>query len=213
MRGPGCRLNAVVGEVARWAAVALVSVGLLQSGCAAWSYEHVQLGQELREYERAFPEGKTRRTKSALCYLERDLTGRTDAVVLLLTRNRVIAGKLHAVHVERRLGFQHDSSYRLRGELDPRLARLQGTGPIDTLRAVADELTGNDGTNFIHEANGWVAGGLVRLIQRWPEVGDAGPAFPRLTEVLEQIPLGGRAQIAITPDGTYEIEYAYGDVR
>lgn len=192
--------------------ITLLGIVLLQSGCATWSYDHVHLGQELRDYERAFPSDKTRRTKSTLCYLERDLSGRQLAVVLLVTRNRVVAGKLHAVYEEGGKGFQR-GGYRLQGELDPELARLYGTGPIDALRAVADELTRDNSGDFTHDASGWTAAGLVRLVQHWPDVSDAGPAYPRLTQVLQYIPPGGRAHIAITPEGTYEIGYAQGDVR
>lgn len=200
------------GAAPGWTLIALFGIALLQAGCATWSYNQVYLGQELRDYERAFPSDKTRRTKSTLCYLERDLSGRDVAVVLLVSRNRVVAGKLQAVYVEGGKVFPR-AGYRLQGELDPGLARLHGAGPIDALRAVADELTRDMSGDLTRDASGWVAAGLVRLVQRWPDISDAGPAYPRLTEVLQYVPPDGRAHIAIKPEGTYEIEYGHGNVR
>ena len=180
---------------------------LLPLGCANWSFDRVQMGQQLREYERVFPESKARRTDRALCYLERDVLGRTDAVVLLLTRDRVVCGKLHAIYVRSQLGAHETSTYTLRGEIDPELARYRSTGPIDMLRAVAAELTEPQDDNVTREALEWVAAGIVRLVQRWPHLGDEGPAFPRLTEMLERVPGGGVANLAVDERGVYQLSY------
>lgn len=182
----------------------------LLSGCAGWTYDQVTLGRQLRENERMFPEGRSRRTVSGLCFLEHDLAGRTDAIVVLLTRDRRICGKLHATHVRRNLGFKVDTGYVLSGEIDPELANFRATGPIDTLRAIADDLTAGELDNFTREAHAWVAAGLVRLVQRWPHLGDEGPAFPRLSEMLEHIPGGGQARIVVNPAGHYIFDYQHG---
>ncbi len=194
-----------------FAAVALAA--LLHAGCADLTYDRVRLGQQLREYERVFPDDKSRRTESTLCYLEQDATGRTDAIVLLLTRDRQVCGKLHATFVRRDYGFRVETSYVLRGELDPATARFAGAGPIDTVRAIADDLTNADGDNFTRESHGWVAAGLVRLVQRWPHVGDEGPALTRLTDMLERVPGGGQALIAVDPRGVYRFEYTHAATR
>jgi hypothetical protein len=179
----------------------------LLTGCAEMCYERVQLGQEQRAYRGIFPEESTRRSTAGVCYCEKDGFGRTDAAVLLLTGDRRVAGKLYALHQERKSGLQAETTYRLRGELDPQLLKLSATGPIDMLRAIADDLTTAGDDTFVREAHGWIAGGLVRLMQRWPHVGDEGPAFTRLTEMLERIPAGGVARIAVDPRGVYSIEY------
>ncbi|MCK4341512.1 MAG: hypothetical protein KAY37_07315 [Phycisphaerae bacterium] len=189
---------------------ALALAALLPAGCANWSYGRVQLGQHLREYERVFPEGKSRRTERTLCFLEQDYMGRTDAVVVLLTRDRQVCGKLHATNFRRKYGLKVETGFILRGEVDPVLARYSGTGPIDMLRAIADDLTSDMPDSFTREAHGWVAAGLVRLIQRWPHLGDEGPAFPRLTDMLERVPGGGRAGITVDPQGVYVLEYTQG---
>jgi hypothetical protein len=179
----------------------------LLTGCAELCYDRVQLGQEQRAYRSVFPDDNTRRSATGVCYCEKDGFGRTDAAVLLLTGDRRVAGKFYALYLERKTGLQAETSYRLRGELDPELLKLSATGPIDMLRAIADELTTAEGDTFVREAHGWIAAGLLRLMQRWPHVGDEGPAVTRLTEMLERIPAGGVARVAIDPRGVYTIEY------
>jgi hypothetical protein len=179
----------------------------LLGGCAVFSYDQVQLGQEQQAYGRAFPEDKTRRSPAGLCYLETDGFGRTDAAVLLLTADRRVGAKFYVSHIERRFGPQTETSYQLRGEVDPQLTKLNAAGPIDALRAIADELTSVESDTFVREAHAWIAAGLIRLVQHWPHVGDQGPAFTRLTEVLQRIPAGGIARITIDPRGVYLVEY------
>jgi len=188
-------------------------MAVMMTGCAQLSYDQLKLGQEHGEFKRAFPEAKVRRTPSGICYLEQDLLGRTDAVVVLLTTDRRIYGKLHASHLERESGFKANTSYELHGELDPVLAGLEGTGPIDALRVIADELTETDSDTLVREAHGWIAAGLVRLVQRWPHLGDAGPAFPRLTDMLEHVPAGGEASITVDREGTFLLHYSQGADR
>lgn len=187
-----------------------IAAGLTLPGCAGLTYDRVQVGRQLSEYQRVFPEDGVHRTDTTVCYLEHDGLGRTDAVVLLLTRDRQICGKLHAVRVERRYGLAAGTGYRLRGEIAPELARLGATGPIDAARAVADSLTAIDGDRQTREVHGWVAAGLVRLVQRWPHVGDAGPAVPRLTDMLERVPGGGAGHLGVDPAGRYLFEYTLG---
>jgi len=191
----------------------LVGAATLLTGCAELCYNQVQLGQEQRAYQRAFPDAATRRSTSGLCYLEKDGFGRTDAAVLLLTADRRVAGKFYALHIERKLGEQVETSYQLRGELDPTLLKLNATGPLDALRAIADDLTTTDGDTFVREAHGWIAAGVMRLVQHWPHVGDEGPAFTRLTAMLERIPAGGVARITVDPRGVYLVEYTQSVAR
>lgn len=191
---------------------------LATSGCAAMNYDQLQLGQVVDRPNRLLPEGGTTRTDRMLCYVTQDMLGRTDAIVVLLTEDRRIAARFHAVHVERNYGFKTERGYALRGEIDPELSRLGETGPVDAARAVADELTSGasgrtsvaERRRTIPEAAQWVAAGLVRLIQHWPHIGDEGPAFVRLRERLMRVPPGGSAHVAITPDGMFEFSYRHG---
>ena len=185
----------------------------LQAGCAGWSYDRIRLGAEHREYERAFPEAGVRRTETTLCYLAQDRLGRTDAVVVLLTRDRRVCGKLHATHFERNYGFKVERGYALRGEVDPALAELSAAGPIDALRAIGDELTSTEGDTAARQTRAWVAAGLVRMVQHWPHVGDEGPAFTRLTDTLERVAGGGVTRITVNARGVYELEYTVGTPR
>jgi len=194
--------------------LALLSLtGVPLMGCASLGYDGIRLGQQQREFKHAFPEGSTHRTANGICYMEHDLLGRTEVVVVLLTGDQRAAGKLYATHVQRDYGFRGETTYRLTGELDPELIRLGGTGPIDTLRAIADELTIGDDNTIVRDAHAWVAAGLTRLVQHWPHVGDAGPALTRLTEVLERVPSGGEATITIDPRGRYVVGYSAATSR
>lgn len=184
----------------------LAAAGLL--GCTQMSINQLLLGYYVRDPSRVFPEGRSRRTDLGLCYLNTDVLGQTEAVVVLLTREQRIAGKFHARSAETNYGFRVDASYSLRGELDPNVAALAGTGPLDSLRAIADDLTLDVDDPLVREAQAWVAAGIVRLIQQWPHVGDEGPAAVRLTEMLERVPRGGESTITIRPDGTHVIEYS-----
>lgn len=199
--GPGVALSVIV--------LAASSV----AGCARFSYDRVQLGQTQREYQRAFPEDGSRRMPAGICYQTQDGLGRTEAVVVLLTGDRRISGKFYASHSERTGWLGTGISYRLVGELDPMLVELQGAGPIDALRAVADELTATESDQFARDTQAWIAAGLVRLVQHWPHVGDEGPALTRLTGTLERVPAGGAARISVDPRGVYLLEYALGSQR
>lgn len=180
---------------------------LLLSGCTQLAYEGVHLGQEQREYRTAFPEDQVRRTPTGSCYLERDPLGRTEAIVLLLTPDRRVAAKLRAVHTPPPAWLASGATYELHGEIDPQLLNLSATGPIDMLRAIADQLTTPGDDSFARDAQAWIAAGLVRLLQRWPSVTDEGPAITRLTEALGRVPGGGTAQVTIDPRGALLLHY------
>jgi len=191
-------------QVAAWAALGLP---LMATGCAGLTYEQIKLGEQLRTYDRVFPEDRARRTENTVCFMESDLTGKTEAVVVLVTRDRRVAGKLHATHVDRQLGLTRETSYTLVGEIDPVVAKLNSTGPADTLRAIVDQLISVDSDQTAREAHGWVAVGLVRLLQRWPHVGDEGPSFPKLPDLLDRVPADGIARLAVDGRGMFLLEY------
>jgi len=194
----------------RSARVLLLAAGLC-GGCANWTYDRVRLGQSLEGAERLMPPATSQRTALGLYHLRADGLGRTDAVVLLATEDRRVSAKLHAVRVERNYGVRTERAYLLRGELDPQLAETQSTGPIDTLRMLARELTEYQGVKPALDAHAWVAAGLARLIQCWPRVEDVGVSAQRLTELFERVPGGGSATLAVDSSGTYRFEYRQGN--
>jgi hypothetical protein len=138
-------------------------------------------------------------------------SNRRDALVVLLTPDRRVSAKFHAALVERDL-LGRPGGYRLRGEIDPTLLRLGDVGPVDAVRAVADQLTSIEEDAFARRTRAWVAAGLVRLLQQWPQVNDPGPALSRVTEALERIPLGGAARLAVDDRGAFVLEYLVGTV-
>jgi hypothetical protein len=187
--------------------VVLLSLTSALSGCARYSYGQVKLGEVMPNPRKQFPEEKVRLTDIGACVLETDPFGRTDAIVILATRDQRVAGKMQASYTKRQLGFAQEITYTLTGELHPTLTDLRGSGPVDTLRALADELTGDYPDPMVRTAHKWVAAGLIRIIQRWPHVGDEGPALVRLTETLEQVPAGGTADIVVDDDGVHHLHY------
>lgn len=186
------------------------ALALLLSGCANWAYDRFQIGQEWKQVERVLPADATRRTGPGVCSLTNDMTGRTDALAVLLTRDQRIAAKFQATHFERNYGFKVETGVRFRAEIHPQLARLEGSGPIDALRAVADDLTAVEGEKLIRDAHGWIGASIIRILQRWPHAGDDGPTVSRVAEALERVPGGGTARIALDERGVYVIEYAVG---
>ena len=195
-------------------AVLLAPVALLLAGCANWSYEQIQLGQSPEDYARVLPAGTSRKTALGLCHLSRGRLGHTDALVVLLTSDRRVAAKLWARHSESdwRLG-RAECGFRLVGELDPELYAVTGSGPLDTLRAIAGQLTDYQGEKLARDAHAWVAAGLVRLLHRWPEVRDVGVSSQRLDELLELVPGGGTARLEVDARGIYHLEYDQGRTR
>lgn len=195
-------------------AVVLCVFGLgLLGGCADATYDRISLGMERDAFESAFPRTGSRRTDLGVSHIARDAFGRTDAFVVLQTQDRRAAAKMQATLFERDAVWQRERGYRLRGAVDPRLAGLREVGPIDILRVMADDLTAYQGERRACEAHELVAAGLVRLIQRWPHMGDEGPALPRLSEALVRVPAGGAARMRVDADGVYHFAYEEGTSR
>jgi hypothetical protein len=195
-------------------ALALLAAAQLSIlGCADATYDMIRLGQQPQEYERILPADRSRRTHLGLCYLDGDGGGRTDSIVVLLTSDRRVAAKIQGTCFERDWGFKVDRGFRLRGELDPRLYDLQAAGPIDTLRAIAGDLSNYQGEKLAGDAYAWVAAGLVRLMQGWPNVTDVGVETHKLADLLERVAGGGEARIAVDVGGVYRFEYEQGVTR
>lgn len=184
------------------------------TGCADWSYRKIQIGQVPQDYGRVLPADTSRRTSLGLCHLSGETWGQTEAIVVLLTSDRRVAGKLRARVLRSRWGRgPGEPGYLLQGELDPELYGVQDAGPLDALRAITSELIDYRGEQLALEAHAWIAVGLTRLMQRWPGVAEAGAATERLRDALEMVPGGGAARIEVDERGVYHLEYRQGDIR
>ena len=179
----------------------------LTGGCADWSYDRIQIGMTSQECARSLPEEAVRRTELGFCCLAQDRHGRTDALVVLISRDGRVAGKLQATLPTPNTWSPVQTDFRLRGEIDPTLTDLQAVGPIDMLRAIIGDLTGYRGVQTAQQAHAWVAAGLVRLLERWPHIGPGSELYPQLTDTLERLPGGGTARIEVDQRGVYCLEY------
>ncbi len=198
-------------SVARAAAGLLVlAAAATLCGCAQLDYDRLRVGRELREVGRALPADYAARSDLGLCFQKTSALGRTDVIVVLLTRDRRIAAKFHAVHNERHYGLGRDPAYQLAGELDPTLLGLTDVGPRDRLRALAADLTEPQADPFVREAHAWVAAGLVRIVQLDAPADEDEPLAERLVEMLERVPAGGRAATTPGPGPVVRIAYRFG---
>ncbi len=183
------------------------------SGCATWSYDHVDVGREWSSNKKFLPARDQYRTDVGVAQLSKDKFGKTQALVVLIAENQNVAGKLLATKIQRAWGWRPQSGYRLVAEVDPELAGISEAGPMDTLRLIAAELTEAARDRHVREIHSWVAAGLIRLLQRWPDVSDEGPAYSRIADLLEFVPPGGTATIRMDNQGHYHFEYVFGTVR
>jgi len=181
-------------------------------GCAQLDYDRLKVGRELREVGRALPEDYAARSDLGLCYQKTNALGRTDVIVVLLTRDRRIAAKFHAVHNERHHGLGRDLAYQLTGEMDPVLLGLTDAGPRDRLRALIADLTEPQADPFVREAHAWVAAGLLRMAQLDAPADEDEPLAERLIELLERVPAGGRAATAPGSGTVVHIAYRFGRI-
>ncbi len=176
-------------------------------GCARLDYDRLRVGRELRDVSRALPEDHSARSDWSVCYQRANGLGRTDVIVVLLTRDRRIAAKFHVVHNERQSVLGQDAGYALTGEFDAELLGLSEAGPRDRLRALAADLMEPQADPFVREAHAWVAAGLVRMLAL-DDPADADDALAeRLVEMLERVPAGGRA--TTSPGGGAVVRIAY----
>ena len=183
------------------------------TGCVDMHYRRIELGQSKQQYERILPAAQSRRTDLGVAFLASDWTGRTDAIVVLASRDRRAAGKLRATRFEHNYGFVTETGFRLQGEIDPALADLQSTGPLDALRVVLQQLESYRGEKAATDAHEWLAAGLVRLLERWPHMSDRLGPIQRRSSRLEQVPSGGTASISVDRRGVYRFEYQQGVVK
>lgn len=206
-------------SVAQASVLLLVGFGL-SSGCIDQSYSRLQLGMGPGDYDRLLPNQFTRRTDLGLAYFQQQSVTRDDAIAVLVAQDRRVAAKVQTTTwYAQQAGWQgmlptrtrgEVTGYELRGELDPKLAEVTASGPLDTLKLMIVDLAAYRGERSAMDSYRRVAAGLVRLVQRWPGVQDVGVDTTELTDVLAGIPGGGEARIAIDDDGVYRFEYRQG---
>jgi hypothetical protein len=124
-----------------------------------------------------------------------------------------VAGKIQATHRRSSLGMPSASGYRLRGELDLQRLGLAGIGPIDTLRAVCNDLLQCECDKQAIITHHRIAEGLVHLMQRWPHFADADLRAEVLRETIDRVPTEGAASFSIGEEGLFRFEYRQGTVR
>ncbi|MEP0846298.1 MAG: hypothetical protein HRF50_05685 [Phycisphaerae bacterium] len=197
--------------------LALVQASLLAAlatGCADAYYRQFTVGQAPRDYDRILPQETSLKTDLGLCHVSRDAFGRTDALVILLTPDRRVAARFHAIDVKRTMGgTPMVRGYRLEGEIDPRLCGIESVGPLDGLRSLLTEIGGYEGVKLALDAHAWVGGGLAWMIRSWPGVSDLGISAARLDELLGRVPGGGSASLGADAQGIWNVRYEFGVVR
>lgn len=207
---PGGSAQTIRDRLARVVGCAVGLAAAWTVGCADLHYDRIELGQPKEAYERVLPAEAARRTDLGIAWLATDMTGRTDAVVVLAARDRRAAAKFHATWVRRNYGWKTETGFWLRGELNPELADLSATGPIDTVRWIAERLASYRGEKSATEAHSWIAAGLVRFLQRWPHLSDQIRTPKVDAAFLDRVPPGGTASIVIDESGVYHFDYRQG---
>lgn len=209
------RLDAAFGIIRRniscRAALHTAAFVLLLSsfGCAQWNYQQLKIGQGPSEYDRILPAEQTRRTEGGLASWSDDtLNGRSDATIVFLSRDRRIAGRMLTTRVERMgVGLRREVELTMEGELDPRLAGLDRTGPIDILRALFSEMAQFQGEQLSRDAHAYTAATIARMLAAWPGTDGAPQRTSGLAEYLDRVPSGGTTTISTDPDGILHFGY------
>jgi hypothetical protein len=178
------------------------------AGCSDWSYRQIQLGQSRQEYERVLADA--RQTTLGLCRAATD-RGADTALLVLLTEDRRVAGKIETRSVRRDWGLMRQQQFTLRGELDPVLFQTQQAGPFDTLRLIVSQLLDYRGERVATDAHAWIAAGLIRLMQRWPHLDDGAWDTRAIADTLDRAPGGGETRLSLDGRGAYRFEYEFSE--
>lgn len=180
-------------------ALCLATVGLTNCGCATWSYNNIQIGQAPREYERLLPAEQTRRTSLGLCYYDVDSLGREDVIMILVSHNRRVAGKLRVQFVPRVTDPSKPRGLIMEAEIAPSWLGGELPGPADLLRYLLTRLADYHADNTTMRAHGWVVAAAIRLLEAQPNV-EPITSMPAMFQAeLERVPTGGDARAQVEP--------------
>ncbi len=182
-----------------------LAVGSTLTGCTQFNVDRLRVGHPLRQPGLAFPVEQTRRTDFGIAYFDTGPLDRMDAVVVYLTQDGRVAGKLHASTQRPGMGLGSEVEYQFVGDLDPTLLGLTRTGPIDTLRALAAQLLTPAHDPAITRTHHQVAAGIARLIDQWPNA--RPPAAASALDAYRTVPDGGTASITVHSDGVMKVGY------
>lgn len=195
----------------RWVAAAGI---VLLSGCADLTYDRVRLGLAPSEYDRVLDTQKSSWTEAGLVEYQRDSDGDATSLVLLLSDDRRIAGKIQVTREESEMELPlARRGYELRGELDSRLYGLGDVGPVDTLRLLTQRLCAYPTERGARTGHMLAAAGLVRILERQEHVEDIGISRDQRRELAAHAPSDGVTRLSLDPDGVLRFGFSYGQVR
>jgi hypothetical protein len=195
----------------------LAATALLVSGCSTMTYDSVRLGLMQDDCRQLLDQEAFHSCDIGYTGIQQDAAGRTVALVVLLGRDGVVGGKLEATTtppggapIAPPSATAAALTFQLRGELDLDALALEGAGPLDTVRAMLSELADPQTIESAGAPRELVAAGLVRLLERWPQLNPAAK-YPHLADTLERVPARGAARLGITPQGFFSLAYdGYG---
>lgn len=200
------RENAVVRF---WCVAVCALLAAASGGCAGATFERIHLGQAPHAYRGVLPDASTRQTDAGLAYLQHSAAG-TDTIVVLLSEQRRVVGKLYAHSRSGGGGWSgaaRGPRYRLVGELDRAGYGVEQVSPVDALRLVASELATTPGEPLAVEAQQRVVAGLLRWLERWPGVEDYAIPEAQLATLRDVVSGGGVARLTIGTGGVLGFEY------
>lgn len=187
--------------------ISLLALALAGSGCAKLTYDRLNLGEPPSKYERMLPASESRRTAVGLCQLKKSAGGKVESILLVLSDDRRLAGKVRVRRVQRSAGLLGSTTYELYGSVDPVLYGAAEAGPADVLRSLVRSLVDYRGEKLAMEAHRLVAAGLLRLLERWPEAGDLGLSADVSADLAEIAPSGGTSRIDVRDSGVIDFQY------
>lgn len=161
------------------------------TGCANWSYNSIRVGQNPREYEKLLPAFDTRRTPLGLCYYKVDSIGREDIIMILVSENRRVAGKLRTQVGAAGKTLGGPRGLTMTGEISGDWLGAELPGPADTLRYLLTRLAEFHADHTTMRAHGWVAAGLTRLLELNPQADPITSLPASFSAELERVPSGG----------------------
>lgn len=188
----------------------LLTLPITILGCASWNYDRIQLREPLPDLDSQFPRDEARKTSLGVAHLRNPNSPQAAAVVILVTLEKRVAAKFHAAQHQRDWGFSVERGYELAGQIDLELLAAKNPGPLAALRTIARQLAAYQGDPAAEHAHQLVAAGLVRIIQRWPDIENLGPTSDQVNALATLAPGGGRAALTMDLDGTFHISYRQG---